>query len=68
MQADGSFTPEMQPIMRDWTVASFNAEVFRFTFSGQELAGPYTWLATFTESGTSNIIGETAEAPCTFEP
>jgi len=52
----------------NWTATSFNAAIFRYTFSGQELAGPYTWLAACTGLGTLNIIGETARTPFTFGP
>jgi len=68
MQEDGSFTPEPQPLLRNWTVASFNAVIFRSTFNGLELPGPYRWLASFTEPGTFTLIGEIAQAPFTFGP
>lgn len=68
MQADGSFTPEIRPVVRNWTVAPFNAVIFRYTFNGQEPVGPYRWLAAFTEPGTFTIVGEIAQAPFTFAP
>jgi hypothetical protein len=68
VHADGSFTPEIQPYLRQWPGVPFRAEVFRYTLTGAELLGPYQWLAVFTEPGTGTIIGTTAQAPFTVSP
>jgi hypothetical protein len=54
--------------MASWSVVPFHGEIWRHTFSSMEPAGPYTWLAAFTELGTMNILGTIAPAPFTFSP
>lgn len=61
-----NFTLDVRPIVRNWTVAPFSGEIFRYTFSGGEPVGQYRWLAAFTEAGTLNIIGDIAQAPFIF--
>ena len=68
LQADGRLTPELHPLVASWVVVPFNGELWRYTFSGTEPAGRYSWLAAFTEPGTMNILGTIAEAPFTFSP
>jgi lysophospholipase L1-like esterase len=68
LRADGSFTPEMQPYLRQWPVAPFRAQLFHYTFAGSELPGHYRWLAVFTEPGTGAMVGAMAQAPWTFSP
>jgi hypothetical protein len=68
LHADGSFTPEMRPLLSGWTVTPWRAEVFRYTFTGTEPPGSYRWLAAFTEPGTGMIVGAIAQAPLTFNP
>ena len=63
LHADGSFTPEIRPYLRQWPVVPVWAEVFRYTLTGAELPGPYKWLAALTEPGTGTIVGMTAHAP-----
>jgi Cutinase len=67
-QSNGSLTQEAQPLVANWTVTPFSGEVFRYTFSGTEPDGTYTWYAAFTDPGTLNIIGDMAQAPFTFNP
>ena len=57
LHADGSFTPEIRPYLRQWPVVPVWAEVFRYTLTGAELPGPYKWLAALTEPGTGTIVG-----------
>jgi lysophospholipase L1-like esterase len=68
LQADGSFTPEMQAYVGQWPVAPFRAELFHYTFTGSEPPGDYRWLAVFTEAGTGTMVGAMAQAPFTFSP
>jgi hypothetical protein len=65
-QFNGSFTQEVQPLVSNWTVRPFDGEIFRYTFSGAEQAGTYTWSAGFADPGTLNFIGEIAQATFTF--
>ena len=68
LQADGGLTPEPRPLVASWVVAPFSGEIWRYAFGGAEPAGPYRWLAAFTEPGTMNILGTIAQAPFTFSP
>lgn len=63
-----SFTTDIRPAVTTWTVASFSGEIFRYTFTGGEPSGSYTWWAAFTEPGTLTIIGSIASAAFTFSP
>ena len=65
-QSNGSFTVEMQPLVRNWTATPFSGEIFRHLFTGAEQAGTYTWYGAFTAPGTQNIIGDIAQATFTF--
>jgi hypothetical protein len=68
LHIDGSFTPEIQSYVRQWSVVPFRAELFHYTFTGSEPPGNYQWLAICTEPGTGTILGATAQAPFTFSP
>lgn len=72
VQADGSFTADVQPFERSWPVSPLSEgaphQVFAYTFAGAEPPGSYTWLGAFTEPGTFEIIGDIARAPFTFVP
>ena len=66
LRGDGTFGwPDWpEPIVRNWTVAQFDEEIFRYTFSGSEPSGNYKWLAAFVEA--DHIIGGIVEAPFSF--
>jgi YVTN family beta-propeller protein len=66
LQADGSFTQEIRPIVSNWPVASFSGDIFSYTFSGNEPLGEYRWQAFLTEPGALNVIGVNAQAPFAF--
>jgi YVTN family beta-propeller protein len=66
LQADGTLTREIRPIVSDWPVGPFSGEIFRHTFAGAEPSGSYRWLSYFTEPGSSNMVGIIAEAAFTF--
>jgi len=68
LQADGRLSPEVEPYLRQWPVAPFRAELFRAPLTGAEPAGPYRWLATFTEPGAQTPVGTIAEAPFMITP
>ena len=68
LHADGSFTPEIQPLLSGWTAAPWRAEVFRYVFTGTEPPGSYRWLAAFTEPATGMTVGVVSQAPFTFTP
>ncbi len=51
LQADWSLTAEARPMVRNWTVALYSGEIFRYIFRGHEPAGNYTWNAAFTVPG-----------------
>lgn len=63
-----SFTTDLRPVVTNWTVVPFSGEIFRYTFSGAEPPGSYTWWAAFTEPGTLTVIGSMASAAFTFSP
>jgi hypothetical protein len=68
LQADGSLAPETRPLISNWHVMPFSGTIFSYTFGGHEPSGSYRWLAAFTEPGTTNIVGLTAQAAFTFSP
>lgn len=68
LQGDGSITPTLQPIVRNWTISPFTGQIFSYTFGGVEPVGDYAWLAAFTEPGTLTFIGLIVSAPFTFSP
>lgn len=68
LQGDGSFTREIRPIVRNWTVTSFSEGIFPYIFKGGEPRGSYAWLGAFTEPGTLNIIGGIPQGPFSFSP
>jgi hypothetical protein len=68
LQADGSLTSALLPILRRWQISPFAGQIFAYTFSGGESVGTYAWLAAFTEPGTLNFIGPVVAAPFGFGP
>jgi hypothetical protein len=68
LQGDGSLVPWMTPIVSNWSVGSYNGQVFSYTFSGGEPTGAYTWYAAFAAPGSTNFIGPIYSAPFTFAP
>lgn len=73
LQGDGSLTTEWRPIVTNWTVTAFIGEIFRYTFSGREPPGTYSWYAAFTVPGgnpayESDRIGPIVSAPFSFSP
>jgi polyvinyl alcohol dehydrogenase (cytochrome) len=68
LQANGGLTPLPQPLVANWSVTSVSAEIFRYTFSGSEPTGGYTWLGAFAVPGTGNVLGNIARASFTFSP
>lgn len=52
---DGRIVPGLVPIARGFTPFAFNAEVLRFTFTGAEPPGSYTWLGALTQAGTLSV-------------
>jgi hypothetical protein len=68
LHGDGSFTPEIQPYLSQWSVVPSRAELFRYTFTDVEPSGNYVWLAAFIAAETGMIVGSIAQAPFTFSP
>jgi Right handed beta helix region/Domain of Unknown Function (DUF1080) len=66
LQGDGGITLEMKPFVTGWSAVPVQAAIFRYRFTGGEMAGDYVWLAAFTVSGTTAILGDIAQAPFTF--
>jgi hypothetical protein len=56
------------PVATGFTPAVLSGEVLRFTFTGGEPAGTYTWFAALTEAGTLNLIGSVDQDPFAFAP
>jgi hypothetical protein len=44
----------------------FSGEVFRYTFTGGEPHGAYTWFAALTVPGTLTLIGHFAESAAVY--
>lgn len=71
LQGDGNFTTDVRPIVTNWTAVPFSGEIFRYTFSGGEPPGSYTWYAAFTVPGGNPLfgtIGPIVSAPFSFSP
>ncbi|MBI2875893.1 MAG: PQQ-binding-like beta-propeller repeat protein [Candidatus Tectomicrobia bacterium] len=68
LQADGSFTREIRPLVANWSTTPYHGEIFHYTIGHGEPLGSYTWLGALTEAGTSTILGNIAKAPFTVNP
>jgi len=68
LQGNGTFTWDLQPIVRGWTIAPFAGQIFTYIFEGGEPLGSYAWLAAFTQPGTLNFIGSIASVSFSFSP
>jgi hypothetical protein len=68
LKADGTFTQQAQPIVRNWLVSSFSGQIFSYSFSGGEPMGSYAWLGAFMTPGASNLVGPITSTPFAFSP
>lgn len=68
MQAGGSFSTALTPMLSNVSVPAFSGPIFNYTFTGTEPPGNYVWFAALTTPGTLNVIGTLATAPFTFAP
>ena len=66
LQLDGQVVPGIVPIARGLTPFAFSGELLRYTFTGTEPVGTYTWKAVLTQAGTGNIIGSIQELQFSF--
>ena len=64
----GGVAPGLVPIVTGLAPIAFTGEVFRYTFTGSEPAGAYTWLAGVTQPGTLSVLGSIGEWPFTVTP
>ena len=75
LQLNGGLTPRLVPLVNGfaWPPASVPpaplcVEFLRYTFTGAEPAGTYTWYSAATVPGTLNVIGPLAAVTFTFNP
>jgi hypothetical protein len=66
LQANDGLTPPPQPLVANWPVTSVSTEIFRYTFTGSEPAGCYTWLGALGVPGTGTVLGNIASGSFTF--
>jgi hypothetical protein len=67
MQPDGSLASTARPAVSGWTVDPVRAELPRYTFSGAEPKGTYTWLGALTQP-SGGVRGCIGQAPFTVRP
>src|SRR5262249_11228766 len=62
---NGQLVPGLVPIASGITPFNFTGDILRYTFTGGEPAGPYTWLSGLTQAGTLNVVGSIHQDPFT---
>jgi hypothetical protein len=65
---NGLPVPGIQAVARAFPSFSASGEVARYTFTGGELPGTYSWYAALTLTGTANLLGLVDQEPFTVEP
>jgi hypothetical protein len=60
--------PGIVPIARNFVPIVFTGELLRYTFSGGETPGPYSWFGALTLAGTLHVLGGIEERDFTFSP
>ena len=68
LQADGRLTAESRPVLSNVMLAPLGREIFRHIVAASDPSGTYRWIRALTKPGTSTIIGEIVEVPCTVGP
>ncbi|HEX9710882.1 MAG TPA: hypothetical protein VGB42_13065 [Candidatus Thermoplasmatota archaeon] len=66
LQLGGGVVPGIVPIATRFTPFAFSGELLRYTFTGAEPEGTYTFMGALTEARTGTVIGTIDEAPFTF--
>jgi hypothetical protein len=66
----GGFAPGIVPLAPGFLPVPIAppVELLRYTFTGAEPPGPYTFLAGFTVPGTLVVVGTLDQDPITFAP
>jgi hypothetical protein len=64
---EGGLTEAPQTLTPEGLAEAASAEIFRYTLTGVEPAGPYIWLGVLTAQGTTEFVSEIAQAPFTVE-
>ena len=57
LQLGGALVPGVVPIARGIVPFDFAGTLARYTFTGAEPLGTYTWYAALTEPGTLAFVG-----------
>jgi len=68
LQAYGSLSTDPRPMFSNVTLAPVTAELLRYTLTGSEATGTYTWLAGIMVPGTFSTIGTITSAPIGILP
>jgi hypothetical protein len=64
----GTLVPGIVPIVTGLVPFPFAGDLLRYTLSGLEPVGAYTWRYALTEAGTANLLPSIAELPFTVSP
>jgi len=68
LQANGRFTTEIRPLLRDLSLTPLTSELLRYTVNGAEPDGTYRWFGALMKPGTSIMIREIVQAPFRIGP
>jgi ELWxxDGT repeat protein len=58
--------PGLVPFAAGFVPVPFGGELLRYTFTGGEPPGPYTWMTALTHAGTLTVIGTIDQDPFVF--
>jgi hypothetical protein len=64
---EGGLTLTPQTLTPDSLAEAASAEIFRYTLTGTEPVGSYSWLGVLTAHGTTDFVSEIAQAPFLVE-
>jgi hypothetical protein len=64
----GTLVPGIVPIASGLTPFPFTGDLLRYTLTGLEPVGTYTWRYALTEAGTADLLPFVAEIPFTVVP
>ncbi len=62
----GGAMPGIAPIVKNFIPPSFTGEVVRYTLTGREPPGTYSWFAALTQAGTLNLVGDVQQNTFAF--
>jgi hypothetical protein len=65
---NGTVVPGIQPVAMGLVPFAASGELVRYTFTGAEPLGVYTWFGALLQAGTSNILGFIEQKSFTLGP